>query len=86
MKKSKKIKQKTALKLHWFCFAYIGKDSSGTECQACTYTGYPRKEITLKMIYQNKKNAGVTKKAVLISVSYLGYMNRSKFVYSNEHL
>lgn len=66
--------------LHWYCFSYIGKLlKDGSHCNACTYTGYEHKEVTLGMIKENKRNAGVADDAVLISVSYLGHMTREEF-------
>ncbi len=63
--------------LHYYCFSYIGKDSeTGEDCQASTYTGYPEKGITMPMIDENKKNACVNNGAVLLAVSYLGFMTR----------
>jgi len=62
---------------HYYCFSYIGKDlNTGKDCQASTYTGYSEKEITIPMVNENKKNAGVTGDAVLLAVSYLGFMIR----------
>jgi len=68
-------------KLHWFCFSYTGKEiETGDDVQASTYTGYSTKNITLPIIDENKKNAHVTDAAVLLSVSYLGYMTRAELL------
>ena len=66
-------------KLHWFCFTYSGKDNdSGRQCFACTYTGYNDKIISKRMIDHEKYNAGVKQDAVLLAVSYLGYMTKAE--------
>lgn len=63
--------------LHYFCFSYIGKDlETGRDCQGSTYVGYHDKLITKPMIDRNKELAGVTNEAVLIAVSYLGFMTK----------
>jgi hypothetical protein len=67
---------------HWYCFSFSGKiDGSvvGMDCRASTYAGYKQKNITLEMITEQKKQAGVTSSAVLMSVSYLGYMTSEEF-------
>lgn len=62
-------------------FAFSGQEiESGSQCQASTYTGFPRKEITLADIKEQKQNAGVTSTAVPIAINYLGYMSRDQFV------
>lgn len=68
-------------KKHWFCFSYRGYNlDDGLTCDASTYTGYNHKNITLKAIKENKVHAGVRDSAVLISVSYLGYMNKEEIM------
>lgn len=67
-------------KSHWYCFAYIGNDlNSNLACHASTYTGYKNKKVTMDRIMKNKAHAGVTDEAVLLSVSYLGYMSNEEF-------
>ena len=66
---------------HFFCFSYSGKDLEGNrECEASSYVGYDTKKVTLQMINENKGYAGVTDKAVLIAVSYLGRMTKATFM------
>lgn len=67
------------VKRHYYCFSYSGRDSLGNSYEANTYTGYKEKEITLSIINENKVYAGVSTNAVLISVSYLGYMTVEAF-------
>lgn len=62
------------MKLHWYSFAYSSGDETGS-----TYTGYDNKGVTLKMIQDNQVNAGMTKRSVLLSVCYLGYMTKAQF-------
>ena len=67
-------------KLHYFCFSYAGQTAdTNQQCNACTYTGYNDKNITIAMIEKNKEYAGVNKNSALLSVSYLGYMTRTEF-------
>jgi len=69
-----------ALVMHWYCFSYHGKTlDGGLDCESSTYTGYPLKKVTMKMINENKENAGVTLLAVLTGCSYLGHMTREEF-------
>jgi hypothetical protein len=66
-------------KKHWYCFAFVGGQAEfGRECRACTYTGYQDKLITMPRIKENKRYAGVKDDAVLLSVSYLGYMTKEQ--------
>lgn len=68
-------------KLHWFSFVYICKDAkSGQDVTASTYTGYKTKNITVKIVAENKENAGVTDEAVLIDLPYLGYMTKAELL------
>ena len=68
-------------KKHWFCFSYKGEEiETGNNVSACTYTGYLYREVTMNMIKENKKIAGLKENAVLIAVSYLGEMTRNEFV------
>lgn len=62
-------------KLYWFCFSYV----DNARIYASTYTGYSDKSVTLKHIKENKTYAGVSDNAVLLSLSYLGYMTRMEF-------
>lgn len=74
------IKDRLENKKHWFCFSYIGRDEeTNQKVNACTYTGYNHKNITMAMIKANKKNAGVKEDACLISVSYLAHMTKEDF-------
>ncbi len=68
-------------KKHWYALSYRGKclDSSH-QADATTYTGYPDTNLTMDHIMEGKENAGVRGDAVLISVSYLGFMTRKEFV------
>ncbi len=60
--------------LHWYSFAYTSGKETGS-----THTGYDTKGVTLEMIKDNKVNAGMTKRSVLLSVCYLGYMTTEEF-------
>ena len=66
---------------HWYCFSYNGTNpQTGLDCAASTYAGYERQRVTKPMIDENKKHAGVNEGAVLIAVSYLGYMTREEML------
>jgi hypothetical protein len=66
-------------KKHWYCFAFVGNSvEDGKERRACAYTGYPDKLITLPRIQENEQYAGMKHGAVLLSVSYLGYMTKEQ--------
>lgn len=70
---------------HWYLFAFSGIEiESGRQCQASTYTGFPDKEITLAIIQEQKRNAGVTRSAVPIAVNYLGWMTKEEFTLDAE--
>ena len=72
-------------KLHWYCFTFQGQlIQCGSQATASTYTGYLNKKTTLMRIKENKKFAGVTDNAVLISYLYLGYMTEKKFTTIEE--
>lgn len=70
-------------RLHWYCFTYKGKViECGSPADASTYKGYEAKDfITLKMIKDNKRKAGLTDSACLINITYLGYMTKQEFIY-----
>lgn len=72
------------IKLHYYCFTYIGLNETELQCNASTYTGYLEKEITIKKINENKKNAGVNDNAVLLAASYLGYMTTETMTGENH--
>ena len=68
-------------KRHWYLFAFSGIElEGGRQCQASTYTGFKYKDITLAIIQDQKRNAGVTQSAVPIAINYLGWMTREEFV------
>jgi len=71
--------------MHWFCFSFKGKHSDGMncDCNACTYVGYPSRNITKKMIDAQKKESGVSESAVLIACTHLGFMTKEKFIGEN---
>ena len=69
------------MKKHWYSFSYEGANEDGTgHCVANCYVGYYFKGITKPMIQENKKAAGVSQDAALLSVSYLGKMTREQFL------
>jgi len=66
--------------LHWFCLSYRGVTLEGRQaCDASTYEGYVDKRLTLSRIAEGKRAAGVTDKAVLVSATYLGCMQKEEF-------
>ena len=71
--------ENTKKKLHYYCFTYRG-DSSEHDGQvyAVAYTGYDEERITMAIINENKTYAKVTKNAVLVSATYLGYMTEDE--------
>ncbi len=70
------------IKKHWFCFSYVGSsnDDGGATAYGSAYVGYLRRGVTRAMIEENKGVAGLSRDAVLVSVSYLGKMTRGTFV------
>lgn len=62
------------IKKHWYCFTY-----AAAGMQASTYTGYEKKGVTMQMIDENKKNAGVPQESVLLACIHLGYMTKDEF-------
>lgn len=60
-------------KLHYYCFSFI--DEAG---YSSCYKGQIEKEVTLKDITQAKIDAQAKENAVLLAVSYLGYMTKNK--------
>lgn len=69
----------TNTKLHWHCFAFSGKTLQDEDCFSTTYMGYHDKEITLPRIEEAKSAAKINQEAVLLYVSYLGYMTKEEF-------
>jgi len=63
---------------HWFCFTFSDMRDSN-QVIACTYTGYDCKNININRINDNKAHAGVSPSAVLMGISYLGYMTKDDF-------
>ena len=60
------------VKQHWFAFSF--KDNGNVT--ASTYIGFRTKLVTLAQIALAKESAAVSQNAVLLNVSYLGYMAR----------
>lgn len=69
------------IKGHWYCFTYIGTDlkTNTHGAYASAYSSYTKNFVTLRMINNNKQHAGLKNDAVLLSVSYLGYMTKEEF-------
>lgn len=66
--------------LHWYCFTYIDSSNGGySSAYSCAYIGYQVAGVTMAMINENKRNAGVSDSAVLLSVSHLGCMTKTEF-------
>lgn len=73
--------QDSAPLLHWYCFTYVGSTIEGRSgATACTYAGLEKEKITLEIIKQQKKEAGMMDGSVLISCIYLGCMAKDVFV------
>ncbi len=71
----------TKKKLHYYCFSYSGRSlTCGGRCEASTYTGYSDKKLTKGRVDTNKKFAGVTDEAVLISAAYMGWMTEAELL------
>ena len=66
--------------IHWYAYSYIGKDVFGHPSNGSVYIGYRDKKITKSRIQNNKKHAGVRDDAVLIAVTYCGYMTKEEFM------
>jgi len=66
---------------HWYCFTYIGTSLCGARnATASTYVGFNRRGVTVTMIQEQKKEAGLNNDAVLIACIHLGYMSRDEFI------
>jgi hypothetical protein len=64
---------------HWFSYCF--EESGGTRIVTTSaYIGYPEKAITKARIEAAKDAVDVSVDAVLLNVSYLGYMTRSQFL------
>ena len=72
----------TNQRLHWFCFSFMGQNErTGDNYSTSVYSGgYPSKNITRKIIDENKYHAEVPDSAALIAVTYLGKMTREEFL------
>lgn len=69
------------VKKHWYSFSFSGIDNaSKSQCNASTYIGYADKFINKSRILYAKEAAGVSVDAVLLNVSYLGYMTKDHFL------
>lgn len=77
MSKNDKSEQK-----HWFLFSFYGHTPTGSVASACT--GYRDKLITLGRIRENKAYVGFDENAVLLSVSYLGFMSREEMMRESD--
>lgn len=68
-------------KRHIYCFSYIGNSIvDGQEVYCSCYVGCKKKGFTRHMIDSNKIESGVDRDAVLLSTSYLGYMDIEEFL------
>lgn len=68
-------------KKHWYSFSFSGiEKDSGRQCNASTYIGYEDNVVTMSRIKYAKYAAGVSIDAVLLNVSYLGYMTKEQFL------
>ena len=72
--------------LHWYCWSFIGlkEPKAGTiadnNCYASAYIGYPQKDnLTLNRIKLAKEAAKMSKDAVVLSVTYLGFVSIKEF-------
>ena len=69
------------VKKHWYSFSFSGiHNASKLQCNASTYIGYADKFINQSRILYAKEAAGVSVDAVLLDVSYLGYMTKDHFL------
>ncbi|NRA92427.1 MAG: hypothetical protein HRU26_07030 [Psychroserpens sp.] len=68
-------------KLHFYNVSYFGDHVKGAyNCVGNAYLGRSEKIITKKDIEEAKIDAKMSKEAVLLSVCYLGHMEKEKFV------
>lgn len=63
---------------HWYAFLFFESNNT-SEIRSSTYMGYSHQGINIARINEAKQAAGVSSEAVLISVSYLGYMDEENF-------
>tara|TARA_R110002096_G_scaffold152085_2_gene315027 strand:- start:8643 stop:8888 length:246 start_codon:yes stop_codon:yes gene_type:complete len=69
---------------HYYCFSFVGVslDTDG-DSHAATYYGMDEKnKITIPLIEGLKTEAGLTKSAVLIGISYLGQMTSDEVIFN----
>jgi len=68
---------------HWFSFTFSEVQDS-SQVIASTYTGYDCKNLNMNRINENKGYAHLSQSAVLMGVSYLGYMSKDEFEVANN--
>ena len=67
-------------KEHWYSFCFMQTDPiTNTMTFGNGYSGLRYQRVTLQAIETAREYAGVTDGAVLMSVSYLGYMTVDQF-------
>lgn len=63
-------------KQYWYCLSYIGRTDNMATAYYCAYVGCNEKD---KITMQSAMSKSDLKDAVLLSVSYLGYMTKEEF-------
>lgn len=68
-------------KKHWYCFTLMGKtEAEGKDAHASSYGWFDDKDmITKSAIEAAKESSPLRNDAVLVNVSYLGYMDSETF-------
>lgn len=73
--------KKEQQRYYFYAFSFEGRHINGRPASASVYMCYSKKIITYKKILSAKKEASVCNDAVLIAVSYLGYMTHEEFTH-----
>lgn len=60
--------------LHFYSFVFMESEPSGAITHASSYMGIPEPKVTRRVIASARRTAGVSARAVLLSVSALGAM------------
>ena len=68
--------------LTWYMFVFTGTNLEGnSNCQASTYAGCDDGAITLRIINDQKKLAGMSNNCVCTNIVNLGLMTQTEFEY-----
>lgn len=72
-------------KYYWYCMSFRYETSS-SYIHASTYSGHRKKIVTVADIEKSREYVDIDPKAVVVSISYMGRMTRSKLTNGAVHL